>query len=59
MDDDVPRDDCRQRTAASKVAAHQKLLTVDSDEGEHATDSEPEPVPSTFFSRKPLSLDVL
>ncbi|KAM6286962.1 RAD51-associated protein 1 isoform 1-T1 [Spheniscus humboldti] len=47
MDDDVPRDDCRQRTAASKVPAHQKkLLTVDSDEGEHATDSEPEPVPS-------------
>ncbi|KAF1499739.1 RAD51-associated protein 1, partial [Megadyptes antipodes antipodes] len=46
MDDDVPRDDCRQRTAASKVPAHQKkLLTVDSDEGEHATDSEPELVP--------------
>ncbi|XP_076201492.1 RAD51-associated protein 1 isoform X3 [Aptenodytes patagonicus] len=47
MDDDVPRGDCRQRTAASKVPAHQKkLLTVDSDEGEHATDSEPESVPS-------------
>ncbi|KFW67314.1 RAD51-associated protein 1 [Pygoscelis adeliae] len=46
MDDDVPRGDCRQRTAASKVPAHQKkLLTVNSDEGEHATDSEPEPVP--------------
>ncbi|XP_009581875.1 PREDICTED: RAD51-associated protein 1, partial [Fulmarus glacialis] len=47
MDDDVPRDDCRQRTAASKVPAHQKKLqTVDSDDGEHATDSEPESVPS-------------
>ncbi|KAK4830325.1 hypothetical protein QYF61_010089 [Mycteria americana] len=47
MDDDVPRGECRQRTAASKVPAHQKkLLTVDSDDGEHATDSEPESVPS-------------
>ncbi|NXJ39921.1 R51A1 protein, partial [Ciconia maguari] len=45
MDDDVPRGDCRQRTAASKVPAYQKkLLTVDSDDGEHATDSELESV---------------
>ncbi|KAM7127983.1 RAD51-associated protein 1 isoform 2-T2 [Ciconia maguari] len=47
MDDDVPRGDCRQRTAASKVPAYQKkLLTVDSDDGEHATDSELESVSS-------------
>ncbi|OPJ80628.1 RAD51-associated protein 1 [Patagioenas fasciata monilis] len=47
MDDDVPRGDCRQRTAASKVPAQQKKLrTVDSDDGENATDSEPESVPS-------------
>ncbi|XP_075019101.1 RAD51-associated protein 1 isoform X3 [Calonectris borealis] len=47
MDDDVPRGDCRQRTAASKVLAHQKkLLTGDGDDGEHATDSEPESAPS-------------
>ncbi|XP_010143988.1 PREDICTED: RAD51-associated protein 1 [Buceros rhinoceros silvestris] len=46
MDDDIPRGDCRQRTTASKVPAHQKLLTVDSDDREHATDSEPESVPS-------------
>ncbi|KAM6137439.1 RAD51-associated protein 1 [Pterocles gutturalis] len=47
IDDDVPRGDGRQRTAASKVPAHQKkLLTVDSDDAEHATDSEPESVPS-------------
>ncbi|KFP59882.1 RAD51-associated protein 1 [Cariama cristata] len=46
MDDDVQRGDVRQRTAASKVPAHQKkLLTVDSDDGEPATDSEPESVP--------------
>ncbi|NXV89039.1 R51A1 protein, partial [Calonectris borealis] len=46
MDDDVPRGDCRQRTAASKVLAHQKkLLTGDGDDGEHATDSEPESAP--------------
>ena len=60
MDDDIPRGDGRQRTAASKVPAHQKkLLTVDSDDGEHATDSEPESVPSKFFSIKTPSLDVL
>ncbi|NXC76969.1 R51A1 protein, partial [Anhinga anhinga] len=46
MDDDVPRGDCRQRAAASKVPAHQKkLLTVDSDDGDRPTDSEPESVP--------------
>ncbi|KAM6097276.1 RAD51-associated protein 1 isoform 4-T4 [Chlamydotis macqueenii] len=45
MNDDIPRGDCRQRTAASKVPAHQKkLLTIDSDDGKHATDSEPESV---------------
>lgn len=58
MDDDIPRGDCRQRTTASKVPAHQKLLTVDSDDGEHATDSEPESVPSKFFSIKTFSLDI-
>ncbi|GAB0177378.1 RAD51-associated protein 1 [Grus americana] len=46
MDDDVPRGDRRKRTATSKVSAHQKLLTIDSDDGEHATASEPESVPS-------------
>ncbi|KFP94123.1 R51A1 protein, partial [Haliaeetus albicilla] len=45
MDDNVPRGDGRQRTAASKVPAHQKLLTVDSDDRGHAADSEPECVP--------------
>ncbi|KAM6293773.1 RAD51-associated protein 1 isoform 1-T1 [Porphyrio hochstetteri] len=46
-DDDVPDSDCRQRTAASKVPAPpKKILTVDSDDGEHATASEPESVPS-------------
>ncbi|KFO06386.1 RAD51-associated protein 1 [Balearica regulorum gibbericeps] len=45
MDDDIPRGDRRQRTATSKVSAHQKLLTIDSDDGEHATASEPESVP--------------
>ncbi|NXK04974.1 R51A1 protein, partial [Herpetotheres cachinnans] len=45
MDDDVPRGDGRQRTAAAKIPAHQKkLVTIDSDDGEHATDSGPESV---------------
>ncbi|KAM6314432.1 RAD51-associated protein 1 isoform 2-T2 [Podargus strigoides] len=44
--DDVPRGGCRQRTAASEVPAHQKSLTIDSDDSEHAADSEPESVPS-------------
>ncbi|NXD80146.1 R51A1 protein, partial [Halcyon senegalensis] len=44
-EDDIPRGDCRQRMAASKVPAHPKLLTVDSSDGEHTTDSEPESVP--------------
>ncbi|NWW96620.1 R51A1 protein, partial [Rhynochetos jubatus] len=44
-DDDVLRDDCGQRTAASKVAADQKVPAVGSDDQEDATDSEPEPVP--------------
>ncbi|XP_065527984.1 RAD51-associated protein 1 [Lathamus discolor] len=47
MDNDVPRADGIQRTAASNVPAHpEKLLTVDSDDRKHATDSEPECVPS-------------
>ncbi|XP_010005478.1 PREDICTED: RAD51-associated protein 1 [Chaetura pelagica] len=46
MEDDEYKAYCSQRTAASKVPAHQKFLTVDSDDGEHATDSEPESVPS-------------
>ncbi|XP_053917469.1 RAD51-associated protein 1 isoform X2 [Cuculus canorus] len=47
MDDEVPKDDCGQKTASSKVPAHQKkLLSVDSDDGEHASDFEPESVPS-------------
>ncbi|XP_062471516.1 RAD51-associated protein 1 [Pezoporus occidentalis] len=46
-DDDVPRADGIQRTTASNVPARQKkLLTVDSDDRKHATDSEPECVPS-------------
>ncbi|NXV20903.1 R51A1 protein, partial [Cepphus grylle] len=45
MDDDVPRSDGRHGTAASKASAHQNLLTIDSDDGECATDSEPESVP--------------
>ncbi|KFV93224.1 RAD51-associated protein 1, partial [Eurypyga helias] len=45
MDADVLRDDCGQRTAASKVAADRKLLSVGSDDGEDATDSEPDAVP--------------
>ncbi|NXN22906.1 R51A1 protein, partial [Nycticryphes semicollaris] len=46
MDDDVPTGDGRQRTTSSKIPArHEKLLTVDHDDGEHATDSEPECVP--------------
>ncbi|NWY54788.1 R51A1 protein, partial [Chionis minor] len=49
MDDDIPRGNGRQRTAASKVPARQKLLTVDSDDGEHATDSEPESVPISLI----------
>ncbi|NWS49803.1 R51A1 protein, partial [Probosciger aterrimus] len=50
VDDDVPRADGMQRSAASKVPAHpKKLLTIDSDDREHATDSEPECVRSCFF----------
>ncbi|XP_040450747.1 RAD51-associated protein 1 isoform X2 [Falco naumanni] len=47
MVDDIPRGDGRQRTAAAKIPAHQKKLpTIDSDDGEHAADSEPESVVS-------------
>ncbi|XP_061863510.1 RAD51-associated protein 1 [Colius striatus] len=46
INDDAPRGERRERTAASKVPADQKVLTVDSDDGECATDSEPESVPS-------------
>uniref|UniRef100_A0A8B9EWT1 RAD51 associated protein 1 n=1 Tax=Amazona collaria TaxID=241587 RepID=A0A8B9EWT1_9PSIT len=53
MEDDVPRADGMQRTAASDVHAHsKKLLTVDSDDREHATDSEPERVPSKEESQE-------
>ncbi|NXS56415.1 R51A1 protein, partial [Brachypteracias leptosomus] len=45
MDDDILRSDCRQRTTASKGPAHQKTVIIDSDDGEHTTDSEPESVP--------------
>ncbi|NWV19090.1 R51A1 protein, partial [Origma solitaria] len=44
MDDDAPEGDGRQRTAASKVAAHHKLM-VDSDDRDHDPDSEPDAVP--------------
>lgn len=55
MDDDVPRANGMQRTTASNVPAHpKKLLTVDSDDREHATDSEPECVPSKVSSIKTL-----
>ncbi|NXQ95689.1 R51A1 protein, partial [Sagittarius serpentarius] len=55
MDDDVPRGDGRQRAAAAKVPALQKkLLTVDSDDGEHPTDSEPESVPISVFQLSPV-----
>ncbi|NXJ68686.1 R51A1 protein, partial [Rostratula benghalensis] len=48
VEDDVPTGDGRQMTASSKIPAHQKkLLTVDHDDGEHATDSEPECVPNS------------
>ncbi|XP_009987262.1 PREDICTED: RAD51-associated protein 1 [Tauraco erythrolophus] len=47
MDDDVLQDDSRQRTGASNVPVQQKkLLTTDSGDGENATDSELESVPS-------------
>ncbi|XP_032850971.2 RAD51-associated protein 1 isoform X2 [Tyto alba] len=46
MDDDIPRDEGRQWTVALKVPAHQKkLLTVDTDDREHTTETEPESVP--------------
>ncbi|XP_040431598.1 RAD51-associated protein 1 isoform X1 [Cygnus olor] len=46
LHDDMPRSGCRQRTAASKALSHQKKsLTIDSDDREHVTDSEPESVP--------------
>ncbi|XP_056196089.1 RAD51-associated protein 1 isoform X2 [Falco biarmicus] len=46
MVDDIPRGDGRQTTAAAKIPAQQKLPTIDSDDGEHAADSEPESVVS-------------
>ncbi|KFO82309.1 RAD51-associated protein 1 [Cuculus canorus] len=57
MDDEVPKDDCGQKTASSKVPAHQKkLLSVDSDDGEHASDFEPESVPiSPVVSPSPMT----
>lgn len=59
MNDDAPEGDGRQRTAATKVPAHHKSEVVDSDDRAHDPDSEPESVPSKFFSTKTLSLDVL
>ncbi|NXX84415.1 R51A1 protein, partial [Urocolius indicus] len=44
VNDDTPKGERKQRTAASKVPADQKVLTIDSDDGESATDSEPESV---------------
>ncbi|NWV39304.1 R51A1 protein, partial [Grantiella picta] len=44
MDDDAPEGDGRQRTAASKVPAHHKLM-VNSDDRDHDPDSEPDSVP--------------
>lgn len=58
MDDDIPGFDFRQRTT-SKVAAHEKSLTIDSDDREHTTDSDPEAIPSKFFSIKALTLEAL
>ncbi|XP_047935934.2 RAD51-associated protein 1 isoform X1 [Anser cygnoides] len=55
LHDDMPRSGCRQRTAASKALSHQKKsLTIDSDDREHVTDSEPESVPEM----KSLYLDI-
>ncbi|NXQ58326.1 R51A1 protein, partial [Anthoscopus minutus] len=50
MDDDVPEDGVRQRTAATKVPAHHKSLVVESDDRAHDLDSEPVSVPIIFFS---------
>ncbi|NWH86892.1 R51A1 protein, partial [Aegithalos caudatus] len=46
VDDGAPEGDGRQRTAATKVPAHQKSLVVDSDDRAHDLDSEPESVPT-------------
>uniref|UniRef100_A0A669QK65 RAD51 associated protein 1 n=1 Tax=Phasianus colchicus TaxID=9054 RepID=A0A669QK65_PHACC len=45
LDDDIPMNGCRQRTAAFEAFSHQKLLTIDSCDREHITDSEPVTVP--------------
>ncbi|NXQ77849.1 R51A1 protein, partial [Quiscalus mexicanus] len=47
MDDDASEADGRQRTAATKVAAHPKSLVVDSDDRAHSPDSDPESVPTS------------
>ncbi|NXN07649.1 R51A1 protein, partial [Indicator maculatus] len=55
MDDDIPGSDCRQNPAVSKVPAHEKSLTVDSDDRDHAADSDPEAVPiSPLASPSPI-----
>ncbi|XP_075756835.1 RAD51-associated protein 1 [Pelodiscus sinensis] len=41
-DNDILPGGCRQRRAASKAVSQQKLLTDDSDEGDHADNYEPE-----------------
>ncbi|NWV01453.1 R51A1 protein, partial [Upupa epops] len=55
--DDIPRGDCRQRTAASKVPVYQTLLTADSNDRECATDSklESEPMVSPSWVTKQKS----
>ncbi|KFV68103.1 RAD51-associated protein 1 [Dryobates pubescens] len=56
MDDDIPEGDCRQKPAASKVPAREKSLTIDSDDREHATDSDPEALPiSPLASPSPMT----
>ncbi|NXI78700.1 R51A1 protein, partial [Rhipidura dahli] len=45
LDDDAPEGGGRQRTAASKVPAHNRSLVVDSDDRHHDPDSELDSVP--------------
>ncbi|XP_072182484.1 RAD51-associated protein 1 [Excalfactoria chinensis] len=45
LDDDIPRNGCRQRIASFTAFSHQKLLTIDSCDSDHVTDSEPVTVP--------------
>ncbi|XP_015726765.1 RAD51-associated protein 1 isoform X2 [Coturnix japonica] len=45
LDDDLPRNGCRQMTTSFTAFSHQKLLTTDSCNRDHVTDSEPVTVP--------------